>query len=200
MFVNRLRRNMRLQSDPTIIYGIVGGQGRLGRPIRRSEIQAKTAFNTYQIDGLPPTPIANPGKESIIAVLRPASTDELYFVADGTGGHVFSKTLAEHNVNVRRYRQIEKAERANAAAIAAAEAAKTEEQAQQAEGAEQEDEPQAVSEPTSEQTAGNGDQTASVAGGGDELPVAESDQAQSAGGAEIEAVKVPKPLNRPALN
>lgn len=107
-FINRLKKRMRLQSDPTIIYGIVGGKGKLGRPIRRSEIRRKTPYNTYRINGLPPTPIANAGRASIAAVLNPASSKVLYFVADGTGGHVFAETLAEHNRNVRRWRQIEK--------------------------------------------------------------------------------------------
>ena len=104
VFVNRLRRGMRLQSDPTIIYGITRGQGKLDRPIRRSDIRQKTDYNTYQIDGLPPTPIANPGRASIEAVLNPVETEHLYFVADGTGGHVFARTLAEHNANVRKWR------------------------------------------------------------------------------------------------
>ncbi len=111
VFINRLRRGMRLQSDPTIIYGITNGQGPLGRPIRRSEIDRKTAYNTYQIDGLPPTPIANPGEASIAAVLNPPTTNEYYFVADGTGGHVFASTLAEHNRNVARWRRIERSRR-----------------------------------------------------------------------------------------
>lgn len=111
VFINRLNRGMRLQSDPTIIYGITNGQGPLGRPIRRSEIDRKTAYNTYQIDGLPPAPIANPGEASIAAVLNPPTTNDLYFVADGTGGHVFSKTLAEHNRNVAKWRRIERSRR-----------------------------------------------------------------------------------------
>ncbi len=106
VFVNRLRKGMRLQSDPTIIYGLVGGQGKLGRPILRSEIDKKTPYNTYQINGLPPTPIANPGEAAIAAVLDPLETADLYFVADGTGGHAFSKTLAEHNQKVRVWRKI----------------------------------------------------------------------------------------------
>lgn len=108
VFVNRLRKRMRLQSDPTIIYGIIGGVGRLGRPILKSEIKQKTPYNTYRINGLPPTPIANPGREAIIAVLNPATTDDLYFVADGTGGHKFSSNLKEHNAAVREWRKIEK--------------------------------------------------------------------------------------------
>ena len=104
VFVNRMKRGMRLQSDPTIIYGITRGQGKLDRPIRRSDIRKKTDYNTYQIDGLPPTPIANPGRASIEAVLNPVETKHLFFVADGTGGHVFAKTLAKHNVNVKKWR------------------------------------------------------------------------------------------------
>ncbi len=118
VFTNRLRKGMRLQSDPTIIYGIVGGKGSLGRPILKSEIQQTTPYNTYRIDGLPPTPICNPGRDSIRAVLNPADTKDLYFVADGTGGHTFSETLAEHNKAVANWRQIERAQRQ--AAVAAA--------------------------------------------------------------------------------
>ena len=106
VFVNRLKKGMRLQSDPTVVYGITNGAGPLGRPLRRSELDAKTAYNTYQIDALPPTPIANPGRASIAAVLNPAPTEALYFVADGTGGHAFSKTLDEHNRNVRAWRKL----------------------------------------------------------------------------------------------
>ena len=111
VFVNRLRQGMRLQSDPTIVYGIVGGQGALDRPIRKSDIAERTNYNTYQIDGLPPTPIANPGKAAIEAVLNPPETKDLFFVADGTGGHAFSETLAGHTENVRRWREIERARR-----------------------------------------------------------------------------------------
>lgn len=107
VFENRLRVPMRLQTDPTVIYGITRGQGTLGRGLRQSELAANTPYNTYRIDGLPPTPIANPGRASIEAVLNPEATDYLYFVADGSGGHVFSSTLAEHNANVARWRQIE---------------------------------------------------------------------------------------------
>lgn len=108
VFVNRLRKGMRLQSDPTIIYGITKGQGPLGRPIRRSEIDRKTAYNTYQIDGLPPAPIANPGEASLAAVLNPPETKEYYFVADGTGGHAFAETHAGHMRNVAKWRRIER--------------------------------------------------------------------------------------------
>ena len=108
VFVNRLKAPMRLQSDPTIIYGLVGGKGALGRPIRRSELQRLTPYNTYLVDGLPPTPICNPGRASLEAVLNPPATNEYYFVADGTGGHAFSRTLAEHQQRVREWRQIER--------------------------------------------------------------------------------------------
>ncbi|MBI1385632.1 MAG: endolytic transglycosylase MltG [Rhizobiales bacterium] len=117
VFVNRLRQGMRLQSDPTIIYGITLGRGGLGRGIRRSEIDKPTPYNTYQIDGLPPTPICNPGREAIEAVLNPEATDDLFFVADGTGGHAFARTLAEHNRNVERWRQIERQQRATPAVV-----------------------------------------------------------------------------------
>lgn len=108
VFVNRLRMPMRLQSDPTIVYGITKGAGPLGRPIRRSEIDRATPYNTYQIDGLPPTPICNPGRASIQAVLNPPATRDLYFVADGSGGHAFSSTLAGHQRNVEHWRKIDR--------------------------------------------------------------------------------------------
>lgn len=107
VFINRLNRKMRLQSDPTIIYGIVGGKGSLGRPISKTDIATATPYNTYAIDGLPPGPIANPGREALAAVANPAKTKDLYFVADGTGGHVFAETLEQHNRNVARWREIE---------------------------------------------------------------------------------------------
>ncbi len=111
VFVNRLKRHMRLQSDPTIIYGITEGKSRLDRPLRRSDIAEKTPYNTYQIDGLPPTPIANPGRDALAAVLNPIKSDELYFVADGTGGHVFASNLEEHKANVKHWRQVERDQR-----------------------------------------------------------------------------------------
>ncbi|MBI1239703.1 MAG: endolytic transglycosylase MltG [Alphaproteobacteria bacterium] len=107
VFINRLRRGMKLQSDPTIIYGITQGEP-LGRGIRASELRGATPYNTYVIDGLPPTPIANPGRAALEAVLNPPKTDELYFVADGTGGHAFASTFSEHQRNVKRWRRIER--------------------------------------------------------------------------------------------
>lgn len=107
VFVNRLQQGMRLQTDPTVIYGITKGEGVLGRGLRQSELRRETPWNTYVIDGLPPTPIANPGAESIRAAMNPDTTDFLFFVADGTGGHAFARTLDEHNENVARWRAIE---------------------------------------------------------------------------------------------
>jgi UPF0755 protein len=124
VFENRLKKNMRLQSDPTIIYGLVGGKGALDGPIMQQDLDRQTPYNTYQINGLPPTPIANPGRAAIEAVLRPAKTKDLYFVADGTGGHVFAASLDEHNRNVAKWRVIERElRRQEAEADAAAEAA-----------------------------------------------------------------------------
>ncbi len=111
VFINRLKRHMRLQSDPTIIYGITEGKSRLDRPLTRSDIAEKTPYNTYQIDGLPPTPIANPGRDALAAVLNPVKSDELYFVADGTGGHVFASNLKQHMANVKHWRQVERDQR-----------------------------------------------------------------------------------------
>ena len=108
VFVNRLKNKMRLQSDPTIIYGLTGGKGSLGRPILKSEIEQPTPYNTYVIDGLPPGPIANPGRASLEAAANPARTKDLYFVADGTGGHVFSENYEQHQKSVARLRAIEK--------------------------------------------------------------------------------------------
>jgi len=103
VFVNRLKQKMKLQSDPTIIYGLVGGKGTLGRPIMRSEIEQPTPYNTYVIEGLPPGPIANPGHASLDAVLHPAKTDYYYFVAKNDGYHVFARTFDEHLRNQRTY-------------------------------------------------------------------------------------------------
>lgn len=112
VFTNRLKQGMRLQTDPTVIYGITEGKGVLGRGLRQSELRRETPYNTYVIDGLPPTPIANPGVASLEAAVNPPESDYLFFVADGTGGHAFAETLDEHNRNVAKWRQIE-AERAN---------------------------------------------------------------------------------------
>jgi UPF0755 protein len=119
VFINRLRAPMRLETDPTMIYGVclryparcrdgrlVDAQGNR-RTIRQSEIELDTGYNTYRIDGLPPTPIANPGRDALEATARPTETNALFFVADGTGGHIFAATLAEHQANVRRWREIE---------------------------------------------------------------------------------------------
>ena len=108
VFSNRLRQKIKLQSDPTIIYGLVGGKGTLGRPIKRSEIQQPSPYNTYVIDGLPPGPIANPGRASLEAAANPARTRDLFFVADGTGGHTFTETYDQHQKNVARLRTMEK--------------------------------------------------------------------------------------------
>lgn len=108
VYSNRLRQGMKLDADPTVIYPITKGKP-LGRRILRSELNAKNGYNTYAMAGLPVGPIANPGKESIAAVLNPAPTQALYFVADGTGGHVFANTLAEHNANVRKWFAIRRA-------------------------------------------------------------------------------------------
>ena len=110
VFLNRLAQGMRLQTDPTVIYGITNGQAVLGRGLRKSELRRETPYNTYVIDGLPPTPIANPGRLSIAAALNPETTPYLFFVADGTGGHAFAETLAEHNENVAKWRALEAAQ------------------------------------------------------------------------------------------
>src|SRR5262249_36670484 len=108
VFVNRLKQKIKLQSDPTIIYGLVGGKGTLGRPIKRSEITQPSPYNTYVIDGLPPGPISNPGRASLEAAANPARTRDLYFVADGTGGHAFTETYDAHQKNVAQPRAMEK--------------------------------------------------------------------------------------------
>jgi UPF0755 protein len=131
VFVNRLKKHMRLQSDPTIIYGLTGGKGPLGRPILKSELDAPNPYSTYQIDGLPPGPIANPGRASLEATAHPMKSNELYFVADGTGGHVFSETLDEHSRNVAHWRSLERQNAAPAPVPAAAQAEKTEAPAEQ---------------------------------------------------------------------
>ncbi len=106
VFINRLKKGMRLQSDPTVVYGLNKGDGPLGRQLLRSDLKKKTPYNTYTINGLPPGPICNPGLAAIRAVLHPQKTDELYFVADGKGGHVFTTSLKEHNRNAAKWRKI----------------------------------------------------------------------------------------------
>jgi UPF0755 protein len=119
VFVNRLKLRMRLQSDPTIIYGLVGGKGTLGHPITESEKRQPTPYNTYLIDGLPPGPICNPGRASLEAAAQPARTKELYFVADGSGGHIFSENYDQHQKNVERLRGIERQRSGDVAAPSA---------------------------------------------------------------------------------
>ncbi|MDN3718906.1 endolytic transglycosylase MltG [Roseibium salinum] len=110
VFVNRLNKNMRLQSDPTILYGLYGGEAWLKdrSAIKQSELKADNEYNTYQIDGLPPGPIGNPGRAAMEAVANPSRTQDLYFVADGSGGHIFAETYEQHQQNVRKWRQIER--------------------------------------------------------------------------------------------
>jgi UPF0755 protein len=105
VFINRLRRGMRLQSDPTVVYGLTLGRAPLGRALRRGDLDRPTPYNTYRISGLPPGPIANPGRAAIQAVLHPIASNDLYFVANGAGGHVFAPTFAQHRRNVRRWRR-----------------------------------------------------------------------------------------------
>ncbi len=115
VFVNRLNRGMRLESDPTILYGLYGGSAwERPRTIYQSELKKPNSYNTYQIDGLPPGPIANPGRDALEAVANPSRTNDIFFVADGSGGHIFAETLEDHNKNVARWRDIEKKRREDA--------------------------------------------------------------------------------------
>ena len=109
VFLNRLRLGMKLQSDPTVVYGASGGLGVLDHGLTRRELERDDPYNTYRIAGLPPGPISMPGRAALQATLQPAETDELYFVADGTGGHAFARTIEEHNRNVARWREVERA-------------------------------------------------------------------------------------------
>jgi UPF0755 protein len=108
VFINRLKKGMRLQSDPTVIYALSEGKGKLDRLPLRKDLQIDSPFNTYVYGGLPPQAICSPSQESLKAVLNPENTDYFYFVADGSGGHVFAKTLDEHNKNVAAWRKINK--------------------------------------------------------------------------------------------
>src|SRR5262249_50946146 len=124
VFENRLKKKMRLQSDPTVIYGLAGRQGGLHHPNQQGELDRDPPYHPYKNNGLPPTPIANPGRAAIEAVLKPAKTKDLYFVADGSGGHAFAPNLDEHNKNVAKWREVEKAMREQEREAAAAAAAR----------------------------------------------------------------------------
>ncbi|MCC7050094.1 MAG: endolytic transglycosylase MltG [Alphaproteobacteria bacterium] len=120
VFINRLNKGMKLEADPTVAYAAANGQGRLDRPISKTDLAMKHPYNTYQVTGLPPGPIGNPGRAALAAVLNPDKHEDLFFVADGSGGHAFAKTLAEHQKNVARWRQIEQQRNGQAPATAPA--------------------------------------------------------------------------------
>jgi UPF0755 protein len=188
---------MRLQSDPTIIYGIAGGKGRLDRPLTKADIAGTTPYNTYRIDGLPPGPIANPGRASLEAVLNPLDTKLLYFVADGSGGHAFAETLEEHNRNVANWRQLGRM------AEEAASDGGNELPASETQAAEQTaaiDPPATaplpdvsdIAEPEQDQAEAAAEAPAAAASAGENAAVA-------ANAAQSSAIPVPKPPEKPAL-
>jgi UPF0755 protein len=194
VFVNRLRQGIRLQSDPTILYGLFSGQVAWGRPIYKNEIQQKTAHNTYQIDGLPPTPICNPGRVAIEATLNPAKTSDLYFVADGAGGHVFSQTLKDHNAAVVNWRKVEKDIRARSSEDAGGAASRPAPDGASAPMASA-SEAQAVASPS----AVSGVQVVNGASAGAQNATGspQPENSQSAGAADSASADVPLPVRKP---
>ena len=201
VFYNRLKKGMRLQSDPTIVYGIVGGQGALGRGITKFDIETKSPYNTYQVNGLPPGPICNPGKSALQAALHPAQSSDLYFVADGTGGHAFSETLKDHNSAVQKWREVEK-QRAKQAdgdddGKADDNSAPIPQAKPDAAAKEQARKGKAVQQARKNAKAAQNQATTGAATGGDGAAAA-SDQAQGAApGAATETADVPLPVRKP---
>lgn len=201
VFYNRLKKGMRLQSDPTIVYGIVGGQGALGRGITKFDIETKSPYNTYQVNGLPPGPICNPGKSALQAALHPAQSSDLYFVADGTGGHAFSETLKDHNSAVQKWREVEKqrAKQADGADDGKADdnSAPIPQAKPDAAAKEQARKGKAVQQARKNAKAAQNQATTGAAAGGDGAAAA-SDQAQGAApGAATETADVPLPVRKP---